>query len=153
MKHKKHTQKHTHKEHTHRKHDKPATSKNYFVVMLVVGIVAAAGFLMWRNQSDAPIPADDPNAEFAKCLADSGAKMYGANWCGYCTRNKELFGSSWELFEKAGGYIECTTPEGSALCSGAGIQGYPTWVFPDGSRAPGMQNMAVLSQKSGCPLP
>jgi len=34
-----------------------------------------------------------------------------------------------------------------------GIEGYPTWEFPDGSRQSGEVPFSQLSERSGCPLP
>jgi hypothetical protein len=34
----------------------------------------------------------------------------------------------------------------------AGVHGYPTWVFPDGSQASGRQSIETLAARSGCPL-
>ena len=90
---------------------------------------------------------------FAQCLTDKGAKMYGAYWCPHCQDQKEQFGDS---FGKVT-YIECATPGNPNVmtkeCKDAGIEGYPTWVFSDGSRVSGQQTFETLSQKSGCPLP
>jgi hypothetical protein len=38
-------------------------------------------------------------------------------------------------------------------CKQAGIQHYPTWQFPDGSRVEGPQPLNVLADKTGCKLP
>lgn len=92
---------------------------------------------------------NDPETlnEFASCLTEKGAKMYGAYWCGHCQSQKELFG---EAFAKVN-YIECTADE--QACINAGIQGYPTWKFADDSSAAGAQSFAALAEKTGCPLP
>ena len=84
---------------------------------------------------------------FAICLSENGAEMYGAYWCGHCKDQKEMFGSS---FEKVN-YIECTVDQDK--CEAAGIKGYPTWKFADGSLLPGAQQFSTLAQKTGCPLP
>ncbi|MEK6969954.1 MAG: thioredoxin domain-containing protein [Nanoarchaeota archaeon] len=85
--------------------------------------------------------------EFASCLAEKGAKMYGASWCGHCQSQKEMFG---EAFAKVN-YIECTLDE--QACISAGIQGYPTWKFADGSSAAGAQSFTALAEKTGCSSP
>ena len=88
---------------------------------------------------------------FAKCIADSGAKFYGAFWCTHCQDQKNLFGSSKKYLP----YIECSTPDRSgqlAECSSIGIEGYPTWIFPDNSRT-NFLSLAELSRKTSCPLP
>ena len=85
--------------------------------------------------------------EFASCLAEKGAKMYGTSWCGHCQSHKEMFG---EAFAKVN-YIECTIDE--QACISAGIQGYPTWKFTDGSSAAGAQSFTALAEKTGCSSP
>lgn len=89
---------------------------------------------------------------FAQCIADSGAKFYGAFWCPHCQDQKTMFGKSASLLP----YIECSTPDGQGqlqVCKDAGITGYPSWDFADGSRENGLVQMDVLAQKTNCPLP
>ncbi|MEM4282495.1 MAG: hypothetical protein QXU88_02595 [Candidatus Woesearchaeota archaeon] len=89
---------------------------------------------------------------FAKCLTDSGVKMYGAYWCPHCQNQKAMFGESWKYIN----YVECAIPNERGQtkeCTKAGIMAYPTWVFGDGSRVSGEQTFAQLASKSGCKLP
>ena len=89
---------------------------------------------------------------FAQCLTDSGVKMYGAYWCPHCQNQKKMFGSSWDNII----YIECSLPNKAGqtdICIAAGIQGYPTWEFADGSRTSGELTFGDLSLRSGCVLP
>ncbi len=77
--------------------------------------------------------------------------MYGAFWCPHCQNQKEMFGDSWKYVNS----IECSTPDGRGqveVCQQAGITGYPTWEFQDGSRVAGEITLTGLSQKSGCKL-
>jgi hypothetical protein len=89
---------------------------------------------------------------FASCLTEKGVKMWGAWWCPHCTNQKKLFGSSFKNVE----YIECS-PGGSRTmsiqCREAGIEGFPTWEFGDGTRLSGEQQLATLAERSGCSLP
>lgn len=73
--------------------------------------------------------------------------MYGAKWCPHCQNEKKAFGDSFRLVP----YVEC--PDDPKKCLAAGINGYPTWVFPDGKKLEGEQGLEKLSQASGCPLP
>ncbi|HEX6820835.1 MAG TPA: hypothetical protein VF123_02170 [Candidatus Sulfotelmatobacter sp.] len=88
---------------------------------------------------------------FAKCLTAKGAQMYGAWWCPHCAEQKELFGYAFQYVK----YHECSL-EGQRTeteeCKQAGIQHFPTWQFPDGSRTEGTLQLSVLSQKTGCKL-
>lgn len=89
--------------------------------------------------------------ELAQCIADSGAKFYGAFWCPHCTAQKEAFGNSYKLLP----YIECSLPDKSGQtqeCIDAGITGYPTWRFSDGSELSGNIPLAVLAEKTNCPF-
>lgn len=96
-----------------------------------------------------PAPSG-PGDEFAKCLTENGAKMYGAFWCPHCTEQKEAFGNSWEHIT----YIECSKPDKTQteFCSQAGIASYPTWEFADGNREVGKLEFSVLAEKTGCAL-
>jgi thiol-disulfide isomerase/thioredoxin len=80
----------------------------------------------------------------SSCLRDSGALMYGAYWCPHCEEQREMFGTAVDDLP----YIECTEQE--ARCAQAGIQGYPTWIFADGSRVSGTQTFGELAEMSGC---
>jgi hypothetical protein len=82
-------------------------------------------------------------------LRKQGVKMYGAFWCGYCGRQKELFGQ--QAFAKIR-YIECD-PRGSnpnpQACNQAGVKGFPTWVFPNGQTFGGLTSLSALANASG----
>lgn len=88
----------------------------------------------------------------ATCISESGAKYYGAFWCPNCKNQEALFGRSAKLLPR----IECSTPDSKgqlAVCQEAGITGYPTWDFADGTRTSGVQSLADLSAATNCPLP
>ncbi|MDB5188836.1 MAG: hypothetical protein JWM92_434 [Candidatus Nomurabacteria bacterium] len=88
---------------------------------------------------------------FATCITNSGAKFYGAWWCPHCQAQEALFGKSKKLLP----YVECQTAQSkqNALCDSLNIAGYPTWVFPDGTRETGEHTFAQLSAKTNCPAP
>src|SRR3989344_5238531 len=89
---------------------------------------------------------------FATCLKDEGSLFYGAFWCPHCQNQKAMFGKSAKLLP----YIECSTPDGKSqlpVCTQVGIEGYPAWIFPDGTRESGEVSLARLSELSQCPLP
>ncbi len=90
--------------------------------------------------------------EFTQCLSAKGTKFYGAFWCSHCQNQKALFGKSAKLLP----YIECSTPNGQGVlpvCQEKKIQGYPTWVFADGTRLSGEVALQTLSSKTTCKLP
>jgi hypothetical protein len=117
--------------------------KNIPVVLLVIVIVAVLGVLVFypKNRSSAELDV------FAGCLAEKNVVMYGAYWCPHCQNEKKRFGDSFRLVP----YVECT--EETEKCITEKINGYPTWIFPDGHRFEGEMGLERLSAKSGCPLP
>lgn len=89
---------------------------------------------------------------FATCIADSGAEFYGAFWCPHCSDQKKLFSDSSDLLP----YIECDVNGKDSqyeLCKEEGIEGYPTWKFPDGTVKNGLVSLEDLSDLTSCPLP
>jgi hypothetical protein len=89
---------------------------------------------------------------FATCIKDSGATFYGAFWCPHCIDQKALFGTAKRFLP----YVECSQPDGKhqlPVCDAAGVVGYPTWVFKDGTRGDGFQTLAQLAEKTSCALP
>ncbi len=87
--------------------------------------------------------------ELAQCLTESGAKLYGAYWCGHCGSQKEMFGEDLNFVP----YVECDPGGENAdpeACSEAGIRAYPTWIFGDGSVLIGTQQLETLAEKVDC---
>lgn len=90
--------------------------------------------------------------EFARCLTEKKAIMYGSFLCPHCQDQKELFGNSWPYIQ----YVECSVPGSRRIapaCAAAKIQHVPTWVFGDGQRREGLVQLQELSQRTGCKLP
>ncbi len=107
---------------------------------LIIGVIA--------YQSTLPGKYD----EFAQCLVDKGAKMYGAWWCPHCQEQKKEFGKSWKILVNSGNYVECSTAQKTIteLCRNEKIDGYPTWRFADGSEIGGRASIPSLEAKTGC---
>ena len=112
------------------------------------------------SSSNAPALVASTNAEgeagqdlvaFAKALADVGVTYYGAAWCPVCTEQRELFQDGGEFLP----FVEVTRSDRTlnAVGTAAGISVFPTWEFPDGTRATGLQTLATLSQRSGVAIP
>lgn len=118
------------------------------ILIAFAGLIAVAVIVLAVKNSTSPAGAE----ELAQCLTDNNATMYGAWWCPHCQAQKDLFGKA---FDKVT-YIECS-PNGtrtmSQECQDAGIEGYPTWEFADGSRLGGERTFAELAEKAGCELP
>lgn len=106
-------------------------------------VLVAVAVLYFSN----PVARVDANVEtFAQCLTQKGAAMYGADWCSHCQNQKRAFGSAFKHVE----YVQC--PHNQQLCTEKGVTGYPTWLFPDGTRLTGEQTLEQLSRSSGCEL-
>lgn len=111
------------------------------IVLVIIG--ALVGFLV--TQAKKPGKYD----ELAQCITDSGAKFYGAFWCPHCQAQKAMFGKSAKLLP----YIECSQPSGQGqleICANENIEGYPTWVFADGTRKTGEQSFENLALQTSC---
>jgi len=86
----------------------------------------------------------------AKCLTEKGFKFYGSSSCGWCNKEKDLFGDAVQYLP----YVECTSPDGqmTQACKDANIESFPTWILPDGTKSSGFKTLEELSQLSGCSL-
>lgn len=120
------------------------------VVVAIVAIFAVSYFVLNITGFFVKPAQPDKYDNFAKCLTQKGAKMYGAYWCGHCKNQKELFGESFKYVT----YIECD-PKGDGakpeLCIQNNVQGFPTWII-DGKYYEGEQSLETLSSLTGCPL-
>jgi len=103
----------------------------YLIIGIVIIILAVVGII---KQANSPGQYDD----FAKCLTESGAIMYGTDWCPHCKDQKALFGKS---FKKVN-YINCDFNKQE--CVTMGVEGYPTW-FVDDEKYTGVQPLGFLS--------
>lgn len=124
---------------------------SYIYVALVVVIIA--GLVFVRNNTNSGIAPEAMTAfdTFGQCLTDAGAKFYGAYWCPHCQAQKKVLGNSKKI-----PYVECSTPDGKGqtpLCIEKKIDGYPTWIFADGSIGDGEQTIEELSAKTSCVFP
>lgn len=85
----------------------------------------------------------------AEHLSKRGAKFYGAYWCSFCLRQRQMFGAG---ASRALPYVECASDgyqSASATCrSKAQVTGYPTWEI-DGRFYSGLQSLQALQRISG----
>lgn len=108
-------------------------------------VLVFAGLLVWLFITNQPKVSPKLD-EFAKCLSQKGAIMYGAYWCPHCQNQKKLFSDSFEYIN----YVECTTDP--KKCEDKKIAGYPTWDFADGSRIEGEMSLQTLAEKTSCQI-
>lgn len=125
--------------------------KYIYYGLLIVAVIVA--IVLIQNNSSTNIVETGTYTEFAQCLGAKGALFYGAYWCPHCLDQKEMFGDAKNDLP----YIECSLPGNqnsvTQECKDAGIEGYPTWIFADSSRASGLQTFEFLAEKTGCTLP
>lgn len=108
------------------------------LVAFIVGVVFAVG----RGGVKEASALDG----FAQCLSRKGFVMYGAYWCPHCQNEKAAFGDAF----KEVNYVECTKEPNR--CLDAKVNGYPTWIGPEGIRLEGEQGIERLSEASGCAI-
>jgi len=119
------------------------------VITLIVTFVIVALMVFLTTVEKKGAVSEDDLASLATCLTDSGAKFYGAFWCGHCQSQKRAFGDAASLLP----YIECSTEDGSGqlpICEAAGITSYPSWEFADGSLLLGEISLSQLAEKAEC---
>jgi glutaredoxin len=99
-----------------------------------------------------PPAVEDPVLRaLAVHLSQTGAKMYGADWCPHCQDQKALFGGAARRLP----YIECSMGAQragqTAACRNAGITNYPTWEI-GGKRYVEVLSTVRLAELSGFDL-
>jgi len=115
------------------------------VVLIASAFAAAAGLGIYKR--------NHRYDNFARCLAEKKAVMYGLYWCEHCAEQKELFGASFQYVP----YVECGIKGQRGeepVCSEKGIKLFPTWQFAEGPQPqPGKLSLETLSDRTGCSLP
>ncbi len=122
------------------------SQKNKNILITIGLVVLVIGFIIFMWYLAQPKPVAPEVVALSQCLKEKGAVMYGTYWCSHCKEQKRMFGDAFKNIS----YVECTEKEKE--CTVAGIEGYPTWVFADGSKLPGVQEFKVLADKAGCPF-
>jgi len=125
------------------------TKKTKNTVLWILGIIVVIAAIVMLLVSAAKKPGKYDG--LAQCLTESGTKFYGAFWCPHCQAQKAMFGKSAKLLP----YVECSQPDGKGqlqVCIDEKIEGYPTWVFADGTRSSGEQTFAQLAEKTNCEI-
>jgi len=118
--------------------EKESKSKKtkHFAIAGIVGLILVAGIVYSLYSYFKPGSVDD----FAKCLSDKDAVMYGAmDWCKYTQAQKAMFGNSFKYIN----YHEYKDLPG--------IKKTPTWVI-NGAWHENVQSFDRLAALTGCKL-
>lgn len=123
--------------------------KHFFGFVLIALTLVGVSYILLK---DILFPAP-PLVSFAKCVRDSGARLYYVPWCPWCIKQKEKFGDGAKyLF-----LIDCTLEKNSEKCLEAGVLGYyPHWTFQkqgETIKMTGMLSIEKIAELSNCPLP
>lgn len=114
--------------------------------LVVLGVVVALQLVLGGVLDRRP---ENPRvAALAEHLQQTGARYYGASWCGSCARQNRLFGASAPRLP----YVECS-PQGrggptARECTDAGVSSFPSWQV-NGLMHPGVQTPQDLARLSG----
>ncbi len=114
--------------------------RKYFIFISLILIVIFSSFTIYSYLKK-PGQYDD----FATCLAESGAVMYGNDFCSYTAKQLNFFGKS----KKYLNYIKCV--DNKILCDEKGIEITPTWEI-EGNMYEQTQNFERLSKLTGCEI-
>lgn len=113
---------------------KPISKKTIFIsISSIIIVLIAAGIAFSFVQSNKPGPLDN----FAKCLSEKGAVMYGASFCKYTGGQKGMFGNSIKFID----YRDFTEDSNIKLT--------PTWLI-NGEYYENAQSLDRLSSITGC---
>ena len=124
-------------EHQKKLHEqsKPSKSK-YYIIAAVIGVIILGTAAYSVYSINKPGPYDN----FAKCLTEKGAVMYGAmDWCKYTQGQKAMFGKSFKYIN----YHEFQDLPG--------IRKTPTWVI-NGAWHENVQSFDKLAAVTECKL-
>lgn len=108
----------------------------YYVIAAMIGfiILATAAYSIYALNKSSPYD------NFAKCLSEKGAVMYGAmDWCKYTQAQKAMFGASFKYIN----YHEFNDLPGIKIT--------PTWVI-NGAWHENVQSFDKLAALTGCKL-
>ena len=112
----------------------------YILIVLILAIIGIISYTLYvRGQ---PGKYDD----FAKCLTEKGAVIYGNDFCSYTTKELNWFGSS----KKYLNYVKCI--DNKEVCDSKEVEKTPTWEI-NGKTYSGVQGFKKLAEVSGCALP
>ena len=119
---------------------KPINFRKY-ILFALMGAILIFFILAVKAYTDKPGNYD----EFAKCLTEKGAIIYGNDFCHYTTNQLGFFGKSKSYLN----YVKCA--ENKELCDQKEIKITPTWEI-SGKMYKQVQTFETLSAITGCKL-
>ncbi len=122
--------------------------KDRKAIILAFSLIIIVIFLYWYFIGFKPEEGRYDN--FAKCLSEKGAIMYGTDWCVFCKEQKNMFGSSFGFIN----YVNCdpyNNKQQIEKCKKEGIKVYPTWKIKE-KVLEGVQPLDVLADITNCSL-
>lgn len=114
--------------------------KKYIILSLFILIVLFSSMTIY-SYAKKPGKYND----FAKCLTEKGAVIYGNDYCSYTNIQLNFFGKSKEYLN----YIKCADNE--KLCNEKSVKTTPTWEI-DGKMYEQVQTFEKLSAITGCEI-
>ncbi len=122
------------------KSDGKKSSKKIFIITGLAIALALFSYALYAR-SQTPGQYDD----FAKCLTEKGAVVYGNDFCQYTSSQLGYFGKSKQHLA----YVRCT--DNKELCDSKGVKITPTWEV-NGKTYAGVQDFEMLAKLTGCKL-
>ncbi len=126
------------------------TPQSIMQITIIAASLVLAFFLFFNagygnspTYSKTTEPKGTATAEFAECLTEKGAVLYGSNHCPHCNSQKIMFGKQIEKIT----FVNCD--ESQHLCEAAKITAYPTWVI-NGEKHLGAKSLGTLGSLTGC---
>ncbi|MBU0472042.1 MAG: hypothetical protein KKF89_04825 [Nanoarchaeota archaeon] len=109
--------------------------KKTIIILLLLSLVVLNAYSTETKNYD----------EFALCLSENDAVIYGTEWCSHCQAQKKMFGKSFQHVT----FIDCDLDIDA--CIREEVYGYPTWKIK-GQEYKGAQPLERLASITGCEL-
>ena len=112
-----------------------------YILIFMIGLIFIFSIMIIYSYSQRHGEYDN----FAKCLTEKGAVIYGNDFCSYTGKQLNFFGKS----EKYLNYVKCINNQD--LCDSKGITLTPTWEI-NNSMYKSVQTFEKLSSLTGCEI-
>lgn len=94
--------------------------KGWIILFCLINFIPLVYFNMSETVSSDEVIVLNP--DFSQCITHSGWRFYGLSGCGWCAKQKELFGETMDKIV----FIDCKVA--SEDCDLLEVDGYPTWI-------------------------